>query len=255
MHNLEKWLNVILVEDRNGSIAIMAAKRSAGIAPEANLRNPLRVGDEARKQGNLPWLRNPEQMSPEVQNRDISSPTKGLMSSKSIPLANEVWGKVMFCYTCLFVKGRGSAYEGVSTSKGRWSASKGGGWVVCLQWSASKGVCIQGGLLPGGGGLHPGEGFCIQGKGSASRGRGSASRGVCNRGGSITRTGGLKVCIQGKGVCIQGEGVCIQREGACIQGEGICIQGGLPPGGWVSTSGVLGKSPPEPQKRVVCILL
>ena len=98
MHNLEKWLNVILVEDRNCSVAILAAKRSAGVAPEANLRNPLRVGDEARKQGNLPWLRNPGQMLPEVQNRDISSPTKGLMSSKSKPPANEVWGKVLFLH-------------------------------------------------------------------------------------------------------------------------------------------------------------
>ena len=53
---------MILVEDRNGSVAILAAKRSAGVAPEVNLRNPLRVGDEARKQGNLPWLRNPGQM-------------------------------------------------------------------------------------------------------------------------------------------------------------------------------------------------
>ena len=49
----------------------MAAKRSAGVAPEANLGNPLRVGDEACKQGNLPWLRNPGQMSPEVQKLDL----------------------------------------------------------------------------------------------------------------------------------------------------------------------------------------
>ena len=37
---------------KNGS----AAKRSAGVAPEVNLRNPLHAGDEACKRGNLPWL-------------------------------------------------------------------------------------------------------------------------------------------------------------------------------------------------------
>ena len=40
--------------DRNGSAAVLAAKRSAGIAPEANLRNPLRAGDETRRQGDPP---------------------------------------------------------------------------------------------------------------------------------------------------------------------------------------------------------
>ena len=38
--------------DENGS----AAKRSAGVVPEVNLRIPLNTGDEACKRGNLPWL-------------------------------------------------------------------------------------------------------------------------------------------------------------------------------------------------------
>ena len=37
---------------RNG----LAAKRSAGVTLEVNLRNLLHTGDEARKQGNLPLL-------------------------------------------------------------------------------------------------------------------------------------------------------------------------------------------------------
>ena len=52
------------------------AKRSAVVAPEVDLRNPLRANDKARKQGNLLWLWNAEQMSPVVQNRGISAPTK-----------------------------------------------------------------------------------------------------------------------------------------------------------------------------------
>ena len=48
----------------------------ASVAPEVNLRNPLCAGEEARKWGNPPWLWNPGQTSPEVQNRGISGPTK-----------------------------------------------------------------------------------------------------------------------------------------------------------------------------------
>ena len=48
----------------------------AGVAPEVNLRNPLCAGEEACKWGNPPWLWNPGQTSPEVQNRGISGPTK-----------------------------------------------------------------------------------------------------------------------------------------------------------------------------------
>ena len=48
----------------------------AGVTPEVNLRTPLCTGEEACKRGNPPWLWNPGQTSPEVQNRGISGPTK-----------------------------------------------------------------------------------------------------------------------------------------------------------------------------------
>ena len=51
--------------------------RSVGDAPDVNLRNPFHVGDKARKQ--LPWLWNPVQRSPEVQNRSISGVTKKIV--------------------------------------------------------------------------------------------------------------------------------------------------------------------------------
>ena len=64
--------------EENGSNAMLAIKRSAGIAPELNLRIPLHVDDEAPKQGNLPWGSKPQ----EVLNRGTRGPQKGLMSSK-----------------------------------------------------------------------------------------------------------------------------------------------------------------------------
>ena len=35
--------------DKNGSAAMLAAKRSAGLAPEVNLRSPLHAGDDLHK--------------------------------------------------------------------------------------------------------------------------------------------------------------------------------------------------------------
>ena len=40
--------------DRKGLAAMLGAKRSAGVAPEVNLRNPLHRGNEAHKRGNHP---------------------------------------------------------------------------------------------------------------------------------------------------------------------------------------------------------
>ena len=39
---------------KKGLAVILAIERSAGVALEANLRNELHAGDEARKQGILP---------------------------------------------------------------------------------------------------------------------------------------------------------------------------------------------------------
>ena len=41
---------------KNSSTAMLAIKRSAGVAPEVNVSNPLHTGDEARKSGDQPWL-------------------------------------------------------------------------------------------------------------------------------------------------------------------------------------------------------
>ena len=40
--------------DQNGLAAILAANRSAGVTPGADLRNQWHVGDEAQKWGNPP---------------------------------------------------------------------------------------------------------------------------------------------------------------------------------------------------------
>ena len=50
--------------EENGSAAMLAAKRSAGVTPEVNLKVLVTC------------LRNPERMSPEIRNRGISGSTK-----------------------------------------------------------------------------------------------------------------------------------------------------------------------------------
>ena len=61
--------------DQNSSVTILATKRSAGVAPEVNLRNSLFTGDEACKQGIHPVFKPYHQTSP-VQKKSISGPTK-----------------------------------------------------------------------------------------------------------------------------------------------------------------------------------
>ena len=63
--------------DETGLATMLAAKRSAGVAPEVNLRIPLNAGGEACKWGGGSTLAlKPVTTSLEVQNRDISGPTK-----------------------------------------------------------------------------------------------------------------------------------------------------------------------------------
>ena len=69
------------VEEIN-SAAMLAAKRLAGVTPEVNLREcithtPLPSMNKADYSG----FQNPDETSPEVQNRSINGLTKGLMSS------------------------------------------------------------------------------------------------------------------------------------------------------------------------------
>ena len=65
--HIRSWVQVHQYKyvDQKGSVVVLAITRSAGVALEVNLRNPLHAGDEAHKQ---------RQTSPEVQNRDISGP-------------------------------------------------------------------------------------------------------------------------------------------------------------------------------------
>ena len=81
------WVNTtIIIWNRNlwhlvrFCFMLAHGKRSAGVAPDMNLRNLLHKEDEARKWGDppRPWI--PGQMSSKVQKRRISSPTK--ISSK-----------------------------------------------------------------------------------------------------------------------------------------------------------------------------
>ena len=61
---------------RMARLSYLPQKLSTGVAPEVNLRISLQAGDKAWKLGDPHWLWNPEHMSPEVQNRGISGPTK-----------------------------------------------------------------------------------------------------------------------------------------------------------------------------------
>ena len=71
--NTKSLVNGILIlRDRLG--VILPSKRSAGVAPEVNLRESVtHYGFETQRR-----------RQQEVQNRCISGPTKGLMSSKKL---------------------------------------------------------------------------------------------------------------------------------------------------------------------------
>ena len=79
-----QYLYVCKYVDWNGFGAMLATKRSAGVTPEVNLRNPLHVGDEACKQVDRPWLWKTWQMLPEVQSRGISGATKRIEALQKI---------------------------------------------------------------------------------------------------------------------------------------------------------------------------
>ena len=83
--------------------AIPAIKRSAGVAQEVNLSNPLHVGVSTQARV-PPWLWYPEQMSPEVQNRCISGPTKRTnvfqKLSKNTRTVNQTSTSVLHSHGC-----------------------------------------------------------------------------------------------------------------------------------------------------------
>ena len=67
--------------DQNGSAAMLTSIESTGVTPEVNLRIT-----QVRKYAKT------SQTSPEVQNRGLSGPQKGLMSSKKIQIpCQNIW--------------------------------------------------------------------------------------------------------------------------------------------------------------------
>ena len=71
----------------------LAAKRSAGVTPEVNLRIPLHTGNKACKWGYPRWLWNSGPTSSEVQNRGISGPQKRPMSSISTRIFLKIYSQ------------------------------------------------------------------------------------------------------------------------------------------------------------------
>ena len=61
---------------RKDFTTMLVIKRSAGVTPEVNLKNPLHAGDKACKLRDPPWLWNAGQMSPEVQKGASMNPQK-----------------------------------------------------------------------------------------------------------------------------------------------------------------------------------
>ena len=65
--------------DRKGSAAMLTPIQSAGVTPEMNLR----ITQVKKHAWDPPWLWNPGQTSPEVQNRDISGSMKRINDLKN----------------------------------------------------------------------------------------------------------------------------------------------------------------------------
>ena len=69
--------------DENGLVAMLATKRSAGVAPEVNLRISLCAGDKAHKRNHTGF--ETQGICHEKSKIGVSvAPQKGLMSSKKI---------------------------------------------------------------------------------------------------------------------------------------------------------------------------
>ena len=62
---------------------MLAAKRSAGVAPEMNLRNSLHAGDKARKRGIHPGFETQGRRYQKSKTGVSVAPQKGLVSSKN----------------------------------------------------------------------------------------------------------------------------------------------------------------------------
>ena len=67
--------------DRNGSAAMLAAKRSSGGAPEVNLRNPLYASNGEIKKGIYPGFETQDRRYQNFNTGVSVAPQKGPMSS------------------------------------------------------------------------------------------------------------------------------------------------------------------------------
>ena len=93
--------SVTVCGDRTGSKP--ATKRSAHVAPEVHLRECTLYSAKKRIRQNPLWLWNPEETSPEIQNRGTSGPQKGHVSTKNL-LSFHVWNALWIFgvpYICL----------------------------------------------------------------------------------------------------------------------------------------------------------
>ena len=83
----------------NKSNKTISVKRSAGVAPEVNLRDLLHTGDQACKRGDPPLALNPRVAITRSPKIGVSvAPQKGLMSSKKIFIKKK---KKNILHTCL----------------------------------------------------------------------------------------------------------------------------------------------------------
>ena len=74
---------------------MLATKRSAGVTPEVNLRNPFHADKKHASKGYTLALK-PGQMSPEVQNRVAVAPQKGLLPKKNLKIIQKPVGVLLF---------------------------------------------------------------------------------------------------------------------------------------------------------------
>ena len=84
-----QYLYVHKYVDQKDSAAMPAVKRSAGVAPEVNLRNPLHAGDEACKEEMYPGFETQDRLHRRSKSGvPVASQTKNLkiLSWKSDPV-------------------------------------------------------------------------------------------------------------------------------------------------------------------------
>ena len=77
------WCTICKYVDQKGSASMLVTKRSAGVAAEVNLRNPLHTGNDAYKWRIHPGFENQGTYHQKSKTGVSMTPLKGLMSSKN----------------------------------------------------------------------------------------------------------------------------------------------------------------------------